>query len=37
MTVGAILLCAGRGARLGRDVPKAFVPLASRPLFAWSL
>ncbi len=37
MSTGAILLCAGRGERLGADVPKAFVPLAGRPLFAWSL
>lgn len=33
----AILLCAGRGERLGADLPKAFVPLAGRPLFTWSL
>jgi 2-C-methyl-D-erythritol 4-phosphate cytidylyltransferase len=33
----AILLCAGRGERLGADVPKAQVPLAGRPLFTWSL
>ena len=37
MSTGAILLCAGRGDRLGAGVPKAFVPLAGRPLFAWSL
>jgi len=37
MSVVALLLCAGRGERLGADVPKAFVPLAGRPLFAWSL
>ncbi len=37
MSVGALLLCAGRGARLGRDEEKALVPLAGRPLFAWSL
>jgi 2-C-methyl-D-erythritol 4-phosphate cytidylyltransferase len=37
MSTGAILLCAGRGDRLGAAVPKAFVPLAGRPLFAWSL
>lgn len=37
MKAGAILLCAGRGERLGAGVPKALVPLAGRPLFAWSL
>ena len=37
MSLGAILLCAGRGERLGAEVPKALVPLAGRPLFAWSL
>jgi len=39
MTPGtcAILLCAGRGERLGSSVPKALVPLAGRPLFTWSL
>ena len=37
MSVVAILLCAGRGERLGADVPKALVPLAGRPLFSWSL
>ena len=37
MSVCAILLCAGRGERLGLDVPKAFAPLAGRPLFTWSL
>lgn len=37
MSVVAILLCAGRGTRLGADLPKAFVPLAGRPLFTWSL
>ncbi len=37
MSTCAILLCAGRGERLGADIPKAMVPLAGRPLFAWSL
>lgn len=37
MSVTAILLCAGRGERLGAGVPKAAVMLAGRPLFAWSL
>ena len=35
--VAAVLLCAGRGERLGAGVPKALVPLGGRPLFAWSL
>lgn len=35
--VAAILLCAGRGERLGFGVEKALVPLGGRPLFAWSL
>jgi 2-C-methyl-D-erythritol 4-phosphate cytidylyltransferase len=37
MTVGAILLAAGRGERLGKGLEKALVPLAGRPLFAWAL
>jgi 2-C-methyl-D-erythritol 4-phosphate cytidylyltransferase len=37
VSVAAILLCAGRGERLGAGVPKAFAPLAGRPLFTWSL
>ena len=36
MSVCAILLCAGRGERLNAAVPKAFAPLAGRPLFTWS-
>ncbi len=35
--VAALLLCAGRGERLGLGVGKALAPLAGRPLFAWSL
>lgn len=37
MRAAAILLCAGRGQRLGAGVEKALAPLAGRPLFAWSL
>ena len=37
MNVGAILLVAGKGARLGAPVDKGMVMLAGRPLFAWSL
>ena len=35
--VTAVLLCAGRGERLGAGVEKALVPLAGRPLFSWAL
>ena len=37
MSVGALLLCAGRGARLGRAQEKALVPAAGKALFVWSL
>jgi 2-C-methyl-D-erythritol 4-phosphate cytidylyltransferase len=37
MSVVAMLLCAGRGERLGLGVGKAMAPLAGRPLFVWSL
>lgn len=37
MSVGALLLCAGRGERLALGHEKALAPLAGRPLFAWSL
>lgn len=37
MTATAILLCAGKGERLGAGLDKALVPLAGRPLFSWSL
>jgi len=37
MTTAAILLCAGRGERLGAGVEKALAPLAGRPLFLWGL
>jgi 2-C-methyl-D-erythritol 4-phosphate cytidylyltransferase len=37
MSAGAILLCAGKGERLGRGSPKALVPLAGRPLFTHGL
>lgn len=32
----ALLLAAGRGERLGHALPKAFVPLAGRPLLVWA-
>lgn len=37
MRVAALVLGAGRGERLGHDLPKAFVPLAGRPLIAHAL
>jgi 2-C-methyl-D-erythritol 4-phosphate cytidylyltransferase len=37
MSVAALVLAAGRGERLGRAVPKAFVPLAGRPLLLHAL
>ncbi|MFI5370911.1 MAG: 2-C-methyl-D-erythritol 4-phosphate cytidylyltransferase [Candidatus Eisenbacteria bacterium] len=37
MSTVAILLCAGRGERLGAGIDKALVPLAGRPMFVWSL
>jgi len=37
VSTAAILLCAGRGERLGAGVEKALAPLAGRPLFLWSL
>ncbi|MEV8440903.1 phosphocholine cytidylyltransferase family protein [Actinosynnema sp. NPDC051121] len=33
----ALVLAAGRGSRLGRDVPKALVEFAGRELLAWQL
>jgi 2-C-methyl-D-erythritol 4-phosphate cytidylyltransferase len=32
----AIILAGGSGERLGGKIPKAFVPLAGRPILAWS-
>src|SRR5438270_1693938 len=33
----ALIVAAGRGERLGSDRPKAFVPLAGRPMLEWSV
>lgn len=37
MTVAAILVAAGNGARLGAGIPKAFAPLCGEPLLAHAL
>jgi 2-C-methyl-D-erythritol 4-phosphate cytidylyltransferase len=37
VSTAAILLCAGRGERLGLGFEKALAPLGGRPLFRWSL
>lgn len=37
MRVAALVLAAGRGERLGTSQPKAFLPLAGRPVLAWAL
>ena len=37
MSVAALVLAAGRGERLGRELPKAFVPLAGRPILLHAL
>ncbi len=36
-TTAAILVAAGSGVRMGADAPKALIPLAGRPMLAWSL
>lgn len=33
----AIILAAGRGTRLGADIPKQFVPVLGKPVLAWTL
>lgn len=35
--VGAVVVAAGRGERFGGAIPKQFLPLAGRPLLAWTL
>ncbi|WP_286175838.1 2-C-methyl-D-erythritol 4-phosphate cytidylyltransferase [Arthrobacter sp. NEB 688] len=35
--VGVVVVAAGSGSRLGAGMPKAFVPLAGRPLLGWAL
>lgn len=37
MSVAALVLAAGRGARLRHDVPKAFVPLLGRPILVHAI
>jgi 2-C-methyl-D-erythritol 4-phosphate cytidylyltransferase len=37
MSVVAIVVAAGSGTRMGADMPKALIPVAGRPLLAWSI
>lgn len=37
MTTAAVVLAAGRGVRLGREVPKPLIEYRGRPLVAWAL
>jgi len=37
MTVTAILLAGGAGARMGADFNKVYLPLSGRPVLAWSM
>lgn len=36
MTLAAVITAAGSGSRLGRNLPKALVPVAGVPLIAWA-
>lgn len=36
MTVAAVVTAAGSGSRLGRDLPKALVPVGGTPMVAWA-
>lgn len=35
--IGAVVVAAGRGERFGASIPKQFLPLAGRPLLAWTV
>ncbi len=37
MTVTALIVAAGRGERLGGDVPKQFLPIAGKPVLRWAV
>src|SRR5262245_49643214 len=37
MRTDAIVVAGGSGTRMGAGMPKAFMPLAGRPMLAWSL
>jgi 2-C-methyl-D-erythritol 4-phosphate cytidylyltransferase len=37
LRVAVVVLAAGRGSRVGKDVSKAFLPLAGRPMLSWSM
>ena len=37
MEVGAVIVAAGRGSRMGADVNKVFLPLCGKSVLAWSV
>jgi len=37
MNLGVVLVCAGKGLRLGKNKDKAFVKVCGRPMYLWSL
>jgi 2-C-methyl-D-erythritol 4-phosphate cytidylyltransferase/2-C-methyl-D-erythritol 2,4-cyclodiphosphate synthase len=37
MTVTALIVAAGRGERLGGDMPKQFLPIAGKPVLRWAV
>lgn len=37
MTIAALIVAAGRGERVGGDIPKQYSPLLGRPLLVWSV
>ena len=37
MTVTALIVAAGKGERLGGDVPKQFRPIGGKPMLRWAV
>src|SRR5690349_8709599 len=37
MTVTALIVAAGKGERLGGDMPKQFLPIGGKPMLRWAV